>query len=96
MAAPRFCVSALDARTKWCPFVRAMNFQPQEGENPPVNRSASDFNCIADACMAWRWVETHINNPDAPHGDLIPSGDTHGYCGLAGDPRVPLTWTETA
>lgn len=48
--------------------------------------SAYGSTCIGSRCMAWRWVETHINNPDAPEGDLITSGDTHGYCGLAGEP----------
>lgn len=42
--------------------------------------------CIGGQCMAWRYARTHIKNPDAPDGDLIPSGDTHGYCGLAGAP----------
>jgi hypothetical protein len=38
--------------------------------------------------MAWRWVETHIPDP-AGGPDLIKSGDTHGYCGLAGKPWKP-------
>lgn len=42
-----------------------------------------DYRCVASGCMAWRWVITHINNPGEP---LFPSGDTHGYCGLAGPP----------
>lgn len=40
--------------------------------------------CMVDRCMAWRWVETHIKDNA---GDLtVLSGDTHGYCGLAGPP----------
>lgn len=41
--------------------------------------------CLGSRCMAWRWVETYIKNP-AGTSDLIRSGDTHGYCGLAGKP----------
>ena len=52
------------------------------GTYPEMNRP-----CIASQCMAWRWVRTHINNPDDPGGDLIPSSRTYGYCGLAGRPE---------
>lgn len=40
--------------------------------------------CAASKCMGWRWYRTHIHNPANPAGDLIPSTDTHGFCGLAG------------
>lgn len=41
--------------------------------------------CMGSKCMAWRFVETHIADEN---GDLtILSGDTHGYCGLAGKPE---------
>lgn len=43
--------------------------------------------CQGSMCMAWRWVKTHIHDPDNPTDDLVESTDTHGYCGLAGDPR---------
>lgn len=43
--------------------------------------------CIGSACMAWRWLSTHINDPENPKGDLIWSRDTHGFCGLAGHPH---------
>jgi hypothetical protein len=66
-----FCISEVDAKTKWCPFVGMTRFNHQSEE------------CIASACMAWRWVGTHIS--DGQDG-LTPSNDTHGYCGLAGDP----------
>lgn len=42
--------------------------------------------CMGSGCMMWRWVVTHVKNPDAPEGDLISSDDTHGVCGLAGYP----------
>jgi len=41
--------------------------------------------CIASECMAWRWVETNIN--ERPGDPLVASHNTHGYCGLAGKPR---------
>jgi hypothetical protein len=51
----------------------------------PFAPSRSD-KCISFSCMAWRWVETYIKDEN---GDLnVLSGDTHGICGLAGDPRV--------
>ena len=43
--------------------------------------------CLGSGCMAWRWVETHVSGPmkdDGAPGDLVPSSDTHGYCGLGG------------
>jgi hypothetical protein len=39
--------------------------------------------CLASGCMAWRFMETHIPNED---NVLVASGDTHGYCGAAGQP----------
>ncbi len=39
--------------------------------------------CLGSMCMAWRWVETNISSEP---GELYPSRDTHGYCGLAGPP----------
>lgn len=66
----KVCQSINEAKTKWCPFAGKQRAQRQ------------DELCIADECMAWRWVVTHIN--DAPGGDLYPTHDTHGVCGLAG------------
>lgn len=61
-----------DAKTKWCPFSRVMMWEPQEGQNPAVNRNLADVNCIASGCMAWRW--THKFGDDST---------LHGGCGLA-------------
>jgi hypothetical protein len=45
---------------------------------------AQGASCIADACMAWRWIVSPKAIPKAEHehgpGRAIPSG----YCGLAG------------
>lgn len=37
-------------------------------------------------------TEYTIYRADGSDGsaDLVPSGDTHGYCGLAGDPKAAL------
>jgi hypothetical protein len=50
-----------------------------------VTQCCRDLNipCQGSRCMAWRWVETHINDGQ---GGMKPSSDTHGYCGLAGKP----------
>ena len=78
-----------DAKTKWCPFARAVS-RIGNGEHV-INRSSGDINvgvnCVASACMAWRWVETHIDDP-AGGSEMILSGDTHGFCGMAVDPRM--------
>lgn len=42
--------------------------------------------CVASECMAWRWAHTHIDDP-AGGADLVPDGQTYGYCGLAGSPN---------
>jgi hypothetical protein len=41
--------------------------------------------CVGLNCMAWRWAMTNIFSEDNS-GASMPSGDTHGYCGLAGKP----------
>ena len=41
--------------------------------------------CMGSLCMAWRWIKTNVPDKD---GDLVVSGDTHGYCGVAGKPWV--------
>ncbi len=83
-----FCLSEEEAHTKWCPHVRtawAMNAGDESASLCTANRgnTDSDCRCVASGCMAWRWVETHIKSGT---GDLVASGDTHGYCGLAGNP----------
>lgn len=64
----RFCESLESAKQKYCPYT--FNRQPRT--------------CVADRCMAWRWVRTYIESPANPLGEFVESDDTHGYCGLAG------------
>lgn len=74
----QFSQSVDDAKTKFCPFVRDEFLRGVPFNGQP--------HCIASACMAWRWAETWVKGDD---GNLnVLSGDTHGICGLAGDPRV--------
>lgn len=85
-----FCLLIEEAKTKWCPQARtAWAMNPVNGDAPvcSANRGHTDDDCrcLADGCMAWRFVDTHIKNEA---GDFtIKSGDTHGFCGLAGNPR---------
>ncbi len=66
-----------EAKTKWCPFVRALIYQPDtEAHNYPVNRETGDIHCLGSACMAWR---------DSPHARMAGE-DRAGFCGLAGKP----------
>ena len=39
--------------------------------------------CIADMCMAWRFVTTHVRDGE---GGTKECGESHGVCGLAVDP----------
>lgn len=68
----KFCVSEEEAKFKTCP----LSF-------PTVADSIGPFSCVGASCMAWRYVWTTI---DDGKGELVASGDTHGYCGLAGRP----------
>ena len=67
------------AKTKWCPEMRALQYQGSGA----VNRR-TDSPCIASGCMHWRW--------DPPEYDVMdihrkPTPATTGYCGLSGSPR---------
>lgn len=71
----QFCVSEHEANGKLCVLGTGADTHARQGH------------CIGSECMAWRWVETHIKDPEWPEGTrLIASSDTHGYCGLAGKP----------
>ena len=57
-----------EAKTKWCPMVR---YDDQMANRDEPHHS--NANCIASACMMWRWRGSE------------PECD-QGYCGLAGEP----------
>ena len=67
-----------EAKTKWCPFAKAldptgkvasnrMDYDFESGANNPD----PDCLCLGSGCMAWRWTEIESRN---------------GHCGLAGEP----------
>lgn len=44
-------------------------------------------NCMASACMAWRWLPNpKINQIAENYSELEMQTPTSGYCGLAGKP----------
>lgn len=78
-----------EAKTKWCPFVRATYHVPAQHPHPADhgyigNRDVHDrggvggvpnTNCVASRCMAWRFRSV-LNAEE--------NVDRRGYCGLAG------------
>lgn len=76
-----------EAKTKWCPFTR-VGFADHGGTN---NRHDGGLNCIASACMAWRW-NGYMGAEGkwvrkAPDGEKWNGANGDGYCGLAGHPQ---------
>ena len=65
-----------EAKTKWCPFARESAVNPSMPWNGPIPTHPT-LNCIASACMAWRF------------GRRVGEANmtTRGYCGLARKPR---------
>ena len=72
-----------DARTKWCPFARVVQYAgsetPPAGNRDSVGRATDHCNagacCIGSDCMAWRNVELDFGQYSK-----------NGFCGLAGKP----------
>lgn len=65
----KFCWHIDEAKSLWCP--RAHN--------------GSEQRCIADGCMAWRWVSTNVLDEFSGRNETKPCDDKYGFCGLAGD-----------
>ena len=90
-----------EAKTKWCPMVRATYFDQAVGLwTGPANAQSmgkvGDLlyggKCIGSACMMWRWNTKYTPPPYSmmatypqPEGTTEISA-TEGYCGLAGKP----------
>lgn len=73
-----------EAKTKWCPFVRASGADGEWHTNRPsiADVEAKGFDlCCGSACMAWRW-EIAPEEVEPEWGRPNPTG----YCGLAGKP----------
>lgn len=90
-------VTEEEAKTKWCPHVRVMNFAPDASHNPAVNRPTADYHCIGADCMAWRWVDQKLGHSleymQRKHGRergaemhkrFCQEHPLRGFCGLAG------------
>lgn len=76
------------ARTKFCPFSRAVSGDGNGTQNRYTKFIAENKNvtgaidpdcfCIASDCMAWRRADRQPNEREVK--------DFHGYCGLAEKP----------
>lgn len=66
-----------EAKLKWCPMAR----KPGD-KTPPLNPAFTD--CIASACMAWRWKTEPMAYPD--NGKQVATD--RGYCGAFGPDPV--------
>jgi len=82
-----------EAKTKWCPMIRATD---ESGQFPASNRMiiaggglaklSPEICCIASDCMAWRDSSVTTYN-DGPDGKLTTvSLVVGGFCGLASKP----------
>ena len=81
-----------EAKTKWCPFARALYVGPTGHQQFPSNRLSKGENgavippdslCIASACMAWE-PETKYSARTEWAGEDVPTG--RGDCGLKRKP----------
>ena len=74
-----------EAKTKWCPFTRAMAASVSTSPNRLLDGAPHRGSmCIGSACMAWRW---HQPTYSGRYGET-PTGEapTEGHCGLASRP----------
>lgn len=83
-----------EAGQKWCPHTVASHTDPRArayADGDHLNGDGAHtgpfyFGCMGEKCSQWRWYLTHIDGP-GPERDLVPNGETYGYCGLAGSPE---------
>jgi hypothetical protein len=83
-----------EAKTKWCPFVRAGSALGGYLSNRIEGNGVPSTLCIGSACMAWRWGAMYTFgtewNPNTGQPQAFPESmkvsTTEGYCGLAGKP----------
>lgn len=83
-----------DAKAKWCPHARSL-VVVAAGKKIDLVASCNrvqgihladkgENNCIASACMAWRWDWTP---EQAARVTVSPQSPAPGHCGLAGAER---------
>lgn len=79
-----------EAKTKWCPHVRGLAASVGAAPNRTLDGSRHrSADCIASACMAWRWDTDAWTLAFDDKGPLTRRKDfdePQGYCGLAGRP----------
>lgn len=69
-----------EAKAKWCPATMsspAIYAPTGEGLHAP-----GPFQCLASACMAWRWAYDSEGYPI-----LASNSEKKGFCGMAGRPE---------
>ena len=81
-----------EAKQKWCPMVRYMNFEGGIINNRGqylVGSFPNTMECIASDCMMWRWSMLPDGEPEyaakaigGGHFENAPCG----YCGLTNKP----------
>lgn len=85
-------IARSEAAKKWCPFARVAQFNggdppPGAGNREPYGNPTGALNgaacCIADECMAWRWLLVPTNSGGTTDSPV------YGYCGLAGSVAAP-------
>jgi hypothetical protein len=76
-------VKEAEAKTKWCPMVRASMYADTAVNTnllPKTQHTDGGWDCcVASNCMMWRKEKDDYGES---YGDEIP--DDLGYCGLAG------------
>lgn len=89
-----------EAKTKWCPLVRALVSIAENGATPARDLAISSANrgnnaellgwCVASSCMAWRKVDQIGIGPNGEKRDRDLDGRTRwvdrGFCGAFGKP----------
>lgn len=80
-----------EAKTKWCPMVRAMKAIGSRDDIWETTNRDPKFSdlptCIGSACMMWRWEKKmEVEWPEHSAPMARPADPPHGHCGLAGKP----------
>ena len=71
-----------EANKKWCPMVKLFSRNGTIEDNRQYNGTTT--NCIASACMMWRWIQEYDGIQFGAPQKFLPL--TKGYCGLGGKP----------
>jgi hypothetical protein len=91
-------LSEEESRKKVCPYLPATMVSRGRGDDERSHEPHSYPQCIASACMAWRWGNSRLNlRPDGSvtvvafgeNAAIVdpPQPPRRGYCGLSGKPE---------